>query len=126
MEGRYRALRQTPNKSRGQWWILEHRAVRQEMEKVWDTLADHQRRLDEALCKKMDAWDERHLAVSDNISIAGHAIEAMTRHREVDQAFFGGLPGDEPRVCFNAWWLRAYSTYASWGLGVSWIARFLD
>ena len=93
---------------------------------MWGALQDHQRKLDEALCKKMDAWDERHLAVSDNISIAGHAIEAMTRHREVDQAFFGGLPGDEPRVCFNAWWLRAYSTYASGGLGVSWIARFLD
>ena len=96
------------------------------MEKVWDTLADHQRRLDKALCKKMDAWDHRHLAVADNISIAGHVYEAMTRHREADQAFFGGLAGDEPRVCFTKWWLRAYNTYASGGLGVSWIVRFLD
>ena len=130
MEGRLLALRQTANKGRGQWWIVEHRAVRRVLEKAWDELQGQQRQLDEDLCKRMDAWDSRHLKVSDNILIADHVIEGIKRHREVDQALSQSPTADEPRACFNAWWLRAYRCFlgvggfldcALLGLRISWI-----
>ena len=130
MEERLLALRQTPNKRRNQWWILEHRAVRTELENAWAVLEGNLRELDEDLCKAMDDWDHRHLTVSDNIMIAGHVIEAIKRHREVEQALSQSPTADEPRARFDAWWLRAYRCFlgvggfldcALLGLRISWI-----
>ena len=131
LEERFQALRQTPNRGRSQTWILAHRAVRMELERVWEVLQDHKRQLDAELCQKMDDWDHRHLSISDNIVIAGHVIEAIKRHREVvDQASSQTPTADEPSARFNAWWLRAYRCFlgvggfldcALLGLRISWI-----
>ena len=118
LDGDYQALRQTPNAKRGLGWKRQHRAVREELERVWDTLRDHVRVLDRALTDKMDDWDVRHREVSDNILVAGHVLEAMTRHRDFEQqalrqsqesaeAFGDGVQSGAPRARFNAWWLRA-------------------
>ena len=115
MEGRLLALRQTTNKRRGHRWIVEHRAVRTELEKAWDVHEGNLRDLDEDLCKAMDDWDHRHLTVSDNIMIAGHVIEAIKRHREVEQALSQSPTADEPRACFYAWWLRPYRCFLGVG-----------
>ena len=117
LDERFLALRQTRNRDRNHAWRLEHRDVRSELEGLWDEMRDHVRRLEANLCAKMDAWDLRHREVSDNILVAGHVLEAMTRHRDFDLALSQAteiadcidaqLPPGEPKARFNAWWLRA-------------------
>ena len=109
LEERLLALRQTPNKGRGHAWRVEHRAVGTELEEAWARLQGHVRQLDETLCHSMDDWDRRNLAVSDNIMLADHVIEAIKRLREAqqaEQALSQSPIADEPRARFNAWWLR--------------------